>query len=157
VRTTGYILIFISPMKLHFQQIKNQVNQRFLQAGMAELPKVARSEFWTACKSRNKMAITPSFRLRLRWMSTRWKGNFIKFSMEQYFYICSVMYTGKNPRKKGSSTQWEQDSGDEDDDNEEKLGQHFHWTTRDEIQKFGTKQRLQEHWQKKAQVGNIRR
>jgi hypothetical protein len=25
------------------------------------------------------------------------------------------------------------------------------------FQKFGTKQRLQEHWQKKAQVGNIRR
>jgi hypothetical protein len=32
-------------------------------------------------------------------MSTRWKGNFIKFSMEQYFGICSVMYTWENPRK----------------------------------------------------------
>jgi hypothetical protein len=31
-------------MKLRFQQIKNQVNRRFLQAGMAELPKVVRSE-----------------------------------------------------------------------------------------------------------------
>jgi hypothetical protein len=44
-RTTGYICIFISPMKLRFQQIKNQVNRRFLQADMAELPKVAHSEF----------------------------------------------------------------------------------------------------------------
>jgi hypothetical protein len=31
---------------------------------------------------------------------SRWKGNFIKFSMEQYFGICSVLYTGENPRKK---------------------------------------------------------
>jgi hypothetical protein len=54
-------------MKLRFQQIKNQVNRRFLQVDMAELPKVACSEiFWTACKSRNKMAIAPSFGLRLR-------------------------------------------------------------------------------------------
>jgi hypothetical protein len=144
-------------MKLPFQRIKNQVNRRFLQAGMAELLKVVRSEiFWTACKSRNKTAITLSFGIRLRWMSTRWKVNFIKFSMEQYFFICSVMYTGENPWKRGSSTRWEQDSGDEDDNNEEKLGQRFHWTTRDELQKFGTKQRPQEHWQKKAQVGNIR-
>jgi hypothetical protein len=119
-------------MKLRFQQIKNQVNRRFLQAGMAELPKVARS-IWTACKSGNKTVITPSFGLRLRWMSTRWKGNFIKFSMEQYFSICSVMYTGENPRKRGSSTRWEQDSGDEDDENKEKLGQCFHWTTRHEF------------------------
>jgi hypothetical protein len=157
-RTIGYLWIFRSPMKLRFKRIKNQVNRRFLQAGMAELPKVARSEiFWTACKSRNKTVIAPSFGLRLRWMNTHWKGNFIKFSMEQYFSICSVMYTGGNPRTKGSSTRWEQDSGDEDDDNEEKLGQRFNWTTRDEIQKFGTKQRPQEHWQKKAQVGNIRR
>jgi hypothetical protein len=43
-RTTGYRWIFISPMKLRFQRIKNQVNRRFLQVGMAELPKVARSE-----------------------------------------------------------------------------------------------------------------
>jgi hypothetical protein len=67
------------------------------------------------------------------------------------------MYTGENPRKRGSSNMMRKDSGDEDDDNKEKLGQRFHWTTRDEIQKFGTKQRPQEHWQKKAQVGNIRR
>jgi hypothetical protein len=59
--------------------------------------------FWTACKSGNKTAITPSFGLRLRWKSTRWKGDFIKFSMEQYFCICSVMYTGESPRKRGSS------------------------------------------------------
>jgi hypothetical protein len=103
-RATGYLWIFRSPMKLRFQRIKNQVNRRYLQAGMAELPKVARSEiFRTACKSRNKTAITPSFGLRLRWMSTRWKGNFIKVSMEQYFCICSVKYTGENLRKRGSS------------------------------------------------------
>jgi hypothetical protein len=34
-RTTGYLWIFTSPMKLRFQQTKNQVNQRFLQADMA--------------------------------------------------------------------------------------------------------------------------
>jgi hypothetical protein len=113
--------------------------------------------FWTACKSGNKTATTPSFGLRLRWMSTRGKGNFIKFSIEQYFGICSVMYTGKIHEKEEAATWWEQDSGDEDDDNEEKLGQCFHWTTQDEIHKFGTKQRPQEHCQKKAQVGNIRR
>jgi hypothetical protein len=59
--------------------------------------------FWTACKSGNKTVIAPSFGLRLRWMSTRWKGNFIKFLIEQYFGIYSVMYTGENPRKRGSS------------------------------------------------------
>jgi hypothetical protein len=76
---------------------------------------------------RNKTAIAPSYGLRLRWMSTHWKGNFIKFSIEQYFGICSVMYTGENPRKKeAAATWWEQDSGDEDDDNKEKLGQWFH-------------------------------
>jgi hypothetical protein len=33
-------------MKLLFEQIKNQVNRRFLQADMAEIPKVARSEIF---------------------------------------------------------------------------------------------------------------
>jgi hypothetical protein len=37
-------------------------------------------------------------------MSTRWKGNFIKFSIEQYFGLCSVMYTGENPQKKEAAT-----------------------------------------------------
>jgi hypothetical protein len=92
-------------------------------ADMAELPKIARSEiFWTACKSGNKTAIAPSFGLWLRWMSTRWKSNFIKFSMEQCFGICSVMYTGKIHEKEAAATRWEQDSGDEDGDNEEELG-----------------------------------
>jgi hypothetical protein len=36
-------------------------------------------------------------------MSTRWKGNFIKFLMEQYFGIFSVMYTGENPRKEAAA------------------------------------------------------
>jgi hypothetical protein len=76
--------------------------------------------------------------------------------MEQHFCICSVMYTGENPRKRGSSTRWEQDSGDEDGDNKEKLGQCFHWTTRD-VQKFGNKTKTPRALAKKAQVGNIRR
>jgi hypothetical protein len=38
-------------------------------------------------------------------MSTHWKGNFIKFLMEQYFGTFSVMYTGENPRKKAAATQ----------------------------------------------------
>jgi hypothetical protein len=92
-------------MKLRLQRIENQVNRWFLQAGMAELPKVARSEiFWTACKSGKKAAIAPSFWLPLRLMSTRWKGNFIKFSMEQYFGICSVMYTGEIHEKEAAAT-----------------------------------------------------
>jgi hypothetical protein len=35
-------------------------------------------------------------------MSTRWKGNFINFSIELYFVIYSVMYEGGNPRGRGS-------------------------------------------------------
>jgi hypothetical protein len=146
----------MSPMKLRFQR---------QESSQSEVPTSGYGRITEGCvfwnfrdnmQGGDKTAITPSFGLRLKWMSTCWKGNFTKFSMEQYFCICSIMYTGENPRKKEAAARWEQDSGDEDDDNEEKLGQHFHWTTRDEIQKFGTKQRPQEHWQKKAQVGNIR-
>jgi hypothetical protein len=71
-----------------------------------------------------------------------------------YVLLCTQ---GKIHEKEAAATRQEQDSGDEDDDNEEELGQCFYSTTRDEIQKYGTKQRPQEHWQKKAQVGNIRR
>jgi hypothetical protein len=54
-------------MNLRFQRTKNQVNQRFLQADMAELLKVTCSEiFWTACKSGIKTAIAPLFGLGLR-------------------------------------------------------------------------------------------
>jgi hypothetical protein len=127
-------------MKLCFQWTKNKVNRRFLQVDMAELPKVARSEiFWTACKSGNKMAIAPSFGLWLRWMSTCWKGNFIEFWMEQYLVYVLLCTQGKIHEKEAAATRWEQDSGDEDDDNKEELGQRFHWITRYEIQKFGTK------------------
>jgi hypothetical protein len=33
---------------------------------------------------------------------------------------------GKIHEKEAAATQWEQDSGDEDDDNKEELGQCFH-------------------------------
>jgi hypothetical protein len=33
-------------MKLHFQQIKNQVNRRLLKVDMTELVKIARSEIF---------------------------------------------------------------------------------------------------------------
>jgi hypothetical protein len=84
------------------------------------------SRIKSTCKSGNKTAITPSFGLWLRWMSTRWKGNFIKFSMEKYLCICSVMYTGKIHEKEAAATRWEQDSGDEDGNNEEELWQRLH-------------------------------
>ena len=45
------------------------------------------------------MVITLSFGLRLKRMTTCWKGNFIKFSIELYFGICSILYTGENPRQ----------------------------------------------------------
>jgi hypothetical protein len=41
-------------MKLHFQRVKNQVNRRFLQASMAELPKVARSEILDSMQERKQ-------------------------------------------------------------------------------------------------------
>jgi hypothetical protein len=33
-------------------------------------------------------------------MTTRWKGNFIKFSIELYFDICSVLYRGEIHKKR---------------------------------------------------------
>src|SRR6185436_16671718 len=57
------------------QRIKNQVNRRFLQAGMAKTLKVVNSEnFWTAHSAKSETGITPSFGLRLKRMTTRWKG-----------------------------------------------------------------------------------
>jgi hypothetical protein len=35
-------------------------------------------------------------------MTTRWKGNFIKFLIELYFDIFSVLDRGGNPRKRDS-------------------------------------------------------
>jgi hypothetical protein len=43
-KTIGYICIFRSPMNSTFQRIKRQGNRRFLQADMAESPKVARAD-----------------------------------------------------------------------------------------------------------------
>jgi len=34
-------------------------------------------------------------------MTTRWKGNFINFSIELYFCICSILDAGENPRRRG--------------------------------------------------------
>jgi hypothetical protein len=42
--TIGYICIFRSSMKSTFQRIKRQGNRRFLQADMAESPRVAHAE-----------------------------------------------------------------------------------------------------------------
>jgi hypothetical protein len=60
-------------------------------------------KFLDSKQSWSETAITPSYELRLRWMSTHWKCNFIIFSMESYFGLCSVMYTGENQRGRGSS------------------------------------------------------
>jgi hypothetical protein len=104
-KKTEYLWIFRSSTKLRFQWVKNQVNRRIIQADMVESSKIARSGiFLTACKSRNKKAIVPSFGLRLIWMSTRLKIH----------------------EEEAAATWWERDNGDEDDDNKEKLGRWFH-------------------------------
>jgi hypothetical protein len=46
----------------------------------------------TQCWSKTDKA--PLFDLRFRWMTTSWKGNFINFSIELYFDICSVLDRG---------------------------------------------------------------
>jgi hypothetical protein len=97
-KTIGHIWIFRSCMKSMFQRIKRQGNQRILQADMAESPKVARAEILDSKQCWSETAIAPSFGLQLRQMSTRWKDNFIKFSIELYFGMCSVLYSGLNPR-----------------------------------------------------------
>ena len=99
-----YFWIFKSSTKFPSQRIKNQVYRRFLQAGMAKTLKVVHSEnFWIARSAKSETGITPSFGLRLKRMTTRWKGNFINFSIELYFGICSVEYTGEIPRRRGRS------------------------------------------------------
>ena len=60
--------------------------------------------FWTARSAKSETGITPSFGLRLKQMTTRWKGNFIKFSIELYFGICSVEYTGEIPQEEAGAT-----------------------------------------------------
>jgi hypothetical protein len=66
---------------------------------MAESLMVAPAEILDSKQCWSETAIAPSFGLRLRRMSTRWKGNFIIFSIELYFGICSVLYAGVNPRR----------------------------------------------------------
>jgi hypothetical protein len=42
----------------------------------------------------SKMDIAPLFELCFWWMTTRWKCNFINFSIELYFDICSFLDRG---------------------------------------------------------------
>jgi hypothetical protein len=102
-KTIGYIWIFRSSMKFTLQRIKRQGNKRFLQADMAESPMVADAEILDNKQCWSETTISRSFGLRLRWMSTRWKGIFINFSIELYFCICSVLYAGVNPRRRGNN------------------------------------------------------
>jgi hypothetical protein len=100
-KTIGYIWIFRSSMKPTFQRIKRQGNRRFLQTDMAESP--IHAEILDNKQCWSETAIAPSFGLRLRRMSTRWKGNFTNFSIELYFGICSVLDVGVNPRRRVSN------------------------------------------------------
>jgi hypothetical protein len=70
---------------------------------MAESLMVAHAEILDSKQCWSETAIAPSFGLRLKRMSTRWKGNFINFSIELYFGICSVLDAGVNPRSRGSN------------------------------------------------------
>ena len=93
--------IFLDIQKLH--EVPVLTNQEpsqseILQVGMAKTLKVVQSEnFWTARIAKSETGIAPSFGLRLKRVTTRWKGNFIKFSIDLYFGICSVEYTGEIP------------------------------------------------------------
>jgi hypothetical protein len=102
-KTIRYIWIFKSSMKSTFQRIKRQDNRRFLQADMAESLMVAHAEILDSKQCWSETAIAPSFGLRLRRMSTRWKGNFTNFSIELYFGICSVLDAGVNPQRRVSN------------------------------------------------------
>jgi hypothetical protein len=80
-KTIRYIWICRSSMKSTFQWIKRQGNRSFLQADMAESPMVAHAEILDSKQCWSETAIAHSFGLRLRRMSTYWKGKFIKFSI----------------------------------------------------------------------------
>jgi hypothetical protein len=71
----------------------------------------------------SKTDIAPLFELRFQWMTTRWKGNFINFSIELYFNICSVLYRGEIREKETARRWWEQERGDGDENVEEKSDQ----------------------------------
>jgi hypothetical protein len=102
-KTIRYIWIFRSCIKSTLQRIKQQGNRRFLRADMAESPMVVHAEILDSKQCWSETAIAPSFGLRFRWMSTRWKGNFINFSIDLYFCVCSVLDAGVNPRRRGSN------------------------------------------------------
>jgi hypothetical protein len=55
----------------------------------------------------SKTNIAPLFELHFRWMTTRWKGNFINFSIELYFNICSVLDRGEIHEKETARIWWE--------------------------------------------------
>ena len=101
---TAYFWIFKRSTKFPSQRIKNEVNRRFLQAVMTKTLKIVHSEnFWTARSTNSETGITPSFGLCLKWITTRWKGNFINISIDLHFDICSVEYTGEIPLRRGRS------------------------------------------------------
>jgi hypothetical protein len=102
-KTIRYICIFRSCMKSTLQRIKRQGNRRFIQADMAKSPMVAHAEILDSKQCWSETAIASLFGLRLRRMSTRWKGSFINFSIELYFGICSVLDAGVNPRRRGNN------------------------------------------------------
>jgi hypothetical protein len=70
---------------------------------MAKSPMVAHAEILDSKQCWSETAIAPSFGLRLRRMSTGCKGNFINFSIELYFCICSFLDAGVNPRRRDSN------------------------------------------------------
>jgi hypothetical protein len=96
---------------------------------MAESPMVAHAEILDSKQYWSETAIAPSFRLRLRRMSTFWKGNFINISIELYFCICSIPEAGVNPRirvsDKAMTIRWRRYGHGV---NKEKMGQRFHNT-----------------------------
>ena len=59
-------------------------------------------------------------------MTTCWKDNFIKFSIELYFGICSILDTGENPRRRGEEQHDENKVKEIRMTNEEELGLWFH-------------------------------
>ena len=120
----AYFWILKSSTKFPFQRIKNQVNRRFLQTVMAKTLKDVHSEnFWTARSAKSETGITPSFGLGLRWMTTRWKGNFINFSIDLYV-VLSIQE--RFHEEEAGATRWEQDREDDDDNNAGELGRCFH-------------------------------
>ena len=99
--------IFLDIQKLH--EVPVPTNQEPSQSeiyisGYGQNIEVVHSEnFWTARSAKSETGITPSFGLCLKRMTTHWKGNFINFSIDLYFGICSVEYIGEIPQRRGRS------------------------------------------------------